>query len=225
VEVIIVVALGVPQILFIYLNVVYSFPILTRSRRGCMVIKDGTARQRKQRPYQIGFTLIELMVTILVMLILVAVAVPSYERTIDKARLKEAAQDIKTHWQLAREVALKRGQNVGVEIESGNAGAWCFGVGPEGCDCSQSDATASDFRDAERFLGNSMPATNIIDNATQVFEFRRGTSAAESVRMTSKLYSVEIQSSAIGNVRLCDPDPLPTDSSGNDLVGVYGACD
>jgi len=59
-----------------------------------------------------GFTIIELMTTIVILAILVAIAVPSFNDLILSTRIKGAASDIYGALTLARSEAIKRNSNV-----------------------------------------------------------------------------------------------------------------
>lgn len=59
-----------------------------------------------------GFTLVELMVTVAVLAILVAVAVPSFASISNRNRLSALANDVVSSLQTARMEALRRGQRV-----------------------------------------------------------------------------------------------------------------
>lgn len=73
-----------------------------------------TTRHRQRPPSgMVGFTLIELMVTIAVAAILLAVAVPSFRHLIISNRLTTAANDVVTALTVARSEAIKRNADVG----------------------------------------------------------------------------------------------------------------
>lgn len=62
-----------------------------------------------------GFTAIELMVTIAVLAILVAVAAPSFTPIMERWRLRSAAEDLQSTLHFARSEAIKRGGRVVVQ--------------------------------------------------------------------------------------------------------------
>ncbi|MDR5171900.1 GspH/FimT family pseudopilin [Methylobacillus sp. Pita2] len=74
---------------------------------------------------QRGFTLVELIVTLTVLTILLAVAVPSFREMLLNFQIRSAAEGLNTGLQLARAEAIRRNVNV-VFTLSGNA-TWTIG--------------------------------------------------------------------------------------------------
>lgn len=75
-----------------------------------------------------GFTLLEAMIVVAILGILSAIAIPSFQDTIERSRLKQAVEGLKSDMQFARTEAIKRSQNVHVSRSTGNAGNWCYGL-------------------------------------------------------------------------------------------------
>ena len=72
-----------------------------------------------------GFTLIELMVTIAVLAILVAIALPNYQAFVLNSRMTAQANDFLTSLHLARSEAVKRNAAVTMSARVGNwANGW-----------------------------------------------------------------------------------------------------
>lgn len=172
-----------------------------------------------------GFTLIELMVVIAVVAVLLTVAGPSYQKLIERNRLKEASQAFKSDLQFARMEAIKRSRNVFFSRTAGNAGAWCYGIGTLACDCAQADTTAADFCDIKRVAGASYPVVSLAAGGTTEFDFRRGTAADTSSVLSTRHYAAQVRVNDVGRADVCDPDPMPVDADGDPLEGLYGACE
>jgi len=79
-----------------------------------------------------GFTLIELMVTVVVIGVVVFIAVPNFAQVIRANRLTTSSNDLVIAMQIARSEAVKRGDNVAVcarasagpQTCSSNSGTW-----------------------------------------------------------------------------------------------------
>jgi type IV fimbrial biogenesis protein FimT len=90
-----------------------------------------------------GFTLIELMVTLVIAGIILSVAAPSFVRVIDNNRVTTAVNDFSASLALAKIEAVKRNRNVKLVA---NGGDWEQGY-EIGVD--RSDPTDDDFDDAD----------------------------------------------------------------------------
>jgi len=97
---------------------------------------------------QSGFTLLELVITMIVLAILAMIAVPSFRTLIEKSRLRGKTDDVLNLLSVARGEAIKRHLNVNVAL-NGSTTAWCIGAnravtptvgnptpGAAACDCT-----------------------------------------------------------------------------------------
>ncbi len=95
-----------------------------------------------------GFTLIELVITITILVILVTIAAPSFVDTLDKRRLINATQAVSAHIQLARSIALVRNQEIQLIFDINEDDEWCLGISDdwlsETCDCFIQETIDSD---------------------------------------------------------------------------------
>ncbi len=78
---------------------------------------------KNQPAHSSGFTLIELMITIIIAAILFSIAIPSFTDTIAANRLTTSANELVTALNLARSEAIKRGMQVTIR-NKGAATQW-----------------------------------------------------------------------------------------------------
>jgi type IV fimbrial biogenesis protein FimT len=175
---------------------------------------------KRQRIF--GFTLLEIMIVIAIIGIISAMAVPSYQDMIERNRLKQAAEGLKSDVQFARTEAIKRSQNVVVSRLPGNAGGWCYGLNVNSnCTCTTAGSCAiktisgSDFSSA---VNMDVPS-DTVNNGT--FDFRRGTIGANGVTFSTSHFAARVIFSAVGRIKVCTPNPLPTGKTG---ISGYPAC-
>lgn len=74
-----------------------------------------------------GFTLIELMVTLVVMVILAIIAVPNFADYMQKARVRGVADNVTNLLARARAAAVKTNMPISV-LAKGSGTAWCIGA-------------------------------------------------------------------------------------------------
>lgn len=75
-----------------------------------------TSTHDRYRPSQLhGFTAVELMVTLAVLAVLAALAAPSFKPVIERWRVRNAIEDLKSTLQYARSEAIKRGGHIAIQ--------------------------------------------------------------------------------------------------------------
>jgi len=161
----------------------------------------------------LGFTLTELMITIAIIGIVTSIAVPSFSKMLERNRLKEAAQSLKSDLLFARTQAIKTSQNIVVSRSTGNSGAWCYGLtNNASCDCSASPSTC----EIKTVSGSNFSTTNIksIFTVNTSFDFRRGTSANSNTCFSTSSYTVKVKTSNAGRTVIC------TNNNSTALAGV-----
>jgi prepilin-type N-terminal cleavage/methylation domain-containing protein len=170
----------------------------------------------------VGFTLIEMMVTVAVAAILLTVAIPSFTQMIDKKRLESAAENLYADLQFARAEAIKRNKTIRVSFYA-NGSTWCYGLKENvDCDCQEADSTESDFceiNDIPKIVSSAEFKDISITSTASSFSFTplRGTVDTGSTEFQSaNNKKLRVVVSGFGRVRLCSP------SEGN--VNGYPAC-
>lgn len=86
---------------------------------------------------QFGFTLMELMITVTVLGVLAAIALPSFQSIIEKRRLVGAADNLFSSLQYARSEAIKQNKIVTFQFSTG--ADWCYGIDDDTssvCNCT-----------------------------------------------------------------------------------------
>jgi len=169
----------------------------------------------KQAP-QDGVTLIELIVTVVVVGILSAIAVPSFLSFLQKQRVVGAASSLSSMMSFARAESLKRDEKISLTISVASSDNWCFGLvaSASSCDCS-SGATSNkcEIDGANRRDGsNQYPAvlaavTPASTTATLTYDPVRGTvSSTPAIRFSiDSDISLEIQTTKLGRAYQCKP--------------------
>jgi prepilin-type N-terminal cleavage/methylation domain-containing protein len=113
---------------------------------------------RKQKDS--GFSLVETMTVVAIIGILAAIAVPSYQDMIERNRLKQAVEALKSDMQFARTEAIKRSSDLRLTLV---AATWCYGIddGNTACDCGTAGDCAIKTVDGSQFQGIRQLAKNI----------------------------------------------------------------
>ena len=168
-----------------------------------------------------GVTLIELLITIVVLSVLLAVAVPAMNLFVEKNRLRDSAEAIYTELQYARTEAIKRKSTNGIRVNFTTDGAtnWCFGIREEtDCDCTQTNLAAADAcmlniagtdtfkrRSSSEFPSISLTSTTFSANNT-MFSPVRGIAQGGTVYLQSNSgMELHVILSLLGRVRVCSP--------------------
>ncbi len=162
---------------------------------------------------QPGFTLVELVITLLVLGVLVTLASPSFQGMRDRMRLKAAAEAISSHLQLARSESIKQFADLYVQVTPGDGSVssdWCLGISSvDSCDCTQAGACvygpASD--PSEKTLSSADFTGVTLSSNSSSFEFggqRARALAAGTVTLAgSGGLALEIRVSPTGRILVC----------------------
>lgn len=176
-------------------------------------------------PY--GFTLTEMAVTVAVLAILAAIAVPSFQSTLDKRRLIGAAEQLYGDLQYARSEAINGNQGVGVYFTLTGSN-WCYGIDDDtttDCNCSTApgDCTVNTVQKVftnDGFRGVAMLLPNFGGTgpgSETGFDPRRGLPmrttggglAGGTIQFNSASGGINVVLSSEGRIRLCSPSSPP----------------
>ncbi len=161
-----------------------------------------------------GFTLMELIITILVMTILLGIGVPSYLQFKEDNTLLGAAQALYADIQFARSEAIKRNtDDVVVHLfQTGND--WCYQVSDNvDCDsCADSDCDIHNDNILRGVSWASYPNVSMTSSTSDVqIQSRRATMNSNQIifsyGQTGK--EVEVRTTPLGRVFICTPADKP----------------
>jgi prepilin-type N-terminal cleavage/methylation domain-containing protein len=170
-----------------------------------------------------GFTLVELMVSLLVLTLLTALATPSFVDFFERNRVRGAAEAVASLINNARAEAVKNDLDVNVAM-TGTGSAWCLGGNaaaaasggaPAGsanaCDCTDSAAclVGGQRMAIERGAYPDVTASTPLASP-MLFDSTLGALTplgTQSLVLTSPhgKYDVAVRVSALGQARLCTP--------------------
>lgn len=189
---------------------------------------------------QDGFTLIELMITIAVLAVLIALAAPSFNDSIARARLKGAADGVVSLVENARQQATRLDRDVNLTFR-GSGENWCVGargaatpaVGQPvpaalACDCSSNAAlcTAGDtplVADASSFGPTGGRATIDAADVAVVIDRKLGalqdftTAGSVVLSQPGTTFQLQVGINPLGHARVCVPSGAPS-------IGGYRPC-
>jgi type IV fimbrial biogenesis protein FimT len=173
--------------------------------------------------------LVELMVSLAVLAILVAMAVPSFVDFAQRSALRGAADNIVSVIGAARQEATKRDSLVNVQFKAVSSG-FCVGavevanVSDAGCDCSSASCAVGQYPSGQGELRSvTMSGTPTFGTDTAfVIDPKTGTLSdindSGSIQLTvPRGYGVAVQVNALGRASLCTP-------SGKKALSGVGAC-
>lgn len=173
---------------------------------------------------QSGFTMVELMISLVVLGILAALATPSFIEYLERYRLRSAVEDTLAVFAQARQAAVEADRNVRLDVD-GTTDAWCVGArqaadpvegalvaAPPACDCSA--AAAACVVGGEQLVVDQTGRAGVTVGAvgTNFIYDSKGGALAEpfplvlpqvSFISSSGRYGLTIQVSALGQARAC----------------------
>ncbi|MDD2659874.1 MAG: prepilin-type N-terminal cleavage/methylation domain-containing protein [Methylococcales bacterium] len=179
-----------------------------------------------KRQINYGFTLVEALIVIAIIGILSVIAVPSYQDMIERNRLKQAAEGLKSDMQWMRTETIKQSCNLQAAFTNGAAWSYQIYIPPAvagttcaaqhviyGCPAAATANCNIKTVSSTQFIGITMATVSFFSSPTTVaeFDFRRGEAKRSNnnsnngrVELSSTNYIVKVVISSVGRVRICD---------------------
>ena len=115
-----------------------------------MIIKIPGIRSKGSSPNRSscqGFTLVELMMTIVLLGVGVSLALPSFRDMVEKRQVTNGAEQLASFINTAQGVSMRNNEVVTVSWSYSDGDTWCVGAvaGETACDCNETDTAASDY--------------------------------------------------------------------------------
>ena len=168
---------------------------------------------------QSGFTLVEVLLTVVIIALTLALGVPSFKDQADKRHLTNATEQIVSFVNTTQGIASRTNQVVTVSYSRTDNDQWCVGatVGDTPCDCTESASDAADFCaiDGQKYVldnthtGNLELMNAINGDGAYAFDPVRGIFTDMNDAMEMKLRSrdddfrLNVQVNSVGRVTTC----------------------
>jgi type IV fimbrial biogenesis protein FimT len=168
-----------------------------------------------------GFTLIEVIIVVSILVILASFGIPSYQQMMQNSMIRTASDSILTGLQIARAEAVKRNANVQFNFRGSNISDWTVCLSPAVAgDCPTTD-DATTIQSRSNSEGSSANITvNASDAGPYVFN-GYGVMISPAAALTIDIGNSALSGSrdlrvvvgAGGSAKSCDPalDPSGTD--------------
>ena len=177
-----------------------------------------------------GFSLVEVLMSVVLIAIGTALALPSYRDMVEKRQVTNAAEQLASFVNAAQGAAMKSNDEVWVSWARTSATDWCLGANVDSsCDCTQADACQVNGQ--EFVIDDSHASPQILvepieggagDNA-YAFDPIRGLmselddSLGMEMRSQSGDFRLSLRVNTVGRVILCSP-------SADHAVPGYALC-
>lgn len=163
-------------------------------------------------PSSSGFSAVEMVVTMAVLAILLAVAVPSFQDTLEKRRLIGAVEQLYSDMQFARMEAIRLGRNVSVVFKKSTT-PWCYGITddniPSNCDCNANAASCT-VGGMQRVVSGAEFKNVTLDDtygaSGVTFDFVRGTAEDDHASFQADGREVQVRTTSVGRIKICSKE-------------------
>jgi type IV fimbrial biogenesis protein FimT len=149
---------------------------------------------------QAGLTLIELLIGMVVMAVLLAIAVPSFQTLRHQNTVRSAGMVIYADLQLARSEAIKRNKDITVCFSGSGTTSWSYQIK------NSTDCTGSVIDEAKSM---DYPAITLTFPYTELtFTPRRNTLDSGTILASNGAQKMKIITSSYGRIRTCSDEQL-----------------
>jgi len=99
------------------------------------------------RSHHRGFSLVEVMMSVVLLAIGIGLAIPSYRDMVEKRQVTNGAEQLASFLNTAQGVAMKTNQLVTISYSRSSHDDWCVGAvsGETACDCTETDPLDSEY--------------------------------------------------------------------------------
>ena len=175
-----------------------------------------------------GFTLFELMISVVVLSVLLTVGVPTMLTAAEKRETISAAEEIYSQLQFARSESVSRSAQIFANIEAG--ADWAIGISDDpNCDPTD-NSPACDLPDinganpiTHLFTAANYNQVGLTTTANQItFSPQRATATAATIEVASARnmgFTIRVVVGVLGQISMCSPNTNPVE-----YVPEYRAC-
>lgn len=157
--------------------------------------------EMKRKPTS-GFTLLELMMATVMVAILAAIALPSYQSLRQEQMVRAATQALYTDMMLLKSEAIKRNQNLSLIVFNSGLSNWCYRISIDGS-CNSCTDNCSSLEGRKGADARDFPGITLKNESTVTFSPRRGSANSGNWELQSGDYRAKVKISTIGRISAC----------------------
>lgn len=174
------------------------------------------------RSRHLGFSLVEVLMSVVLLAIGAALAIPSYRDMVEKRQVTNGAEQVSSFINTAQGIAMKTNEVITVSYSRTDDDDWCIGAvtGTAACDCTESNTEAADYCQiaSQPFILNNSHAGDMelmhsmSGDGSYAFDPVRGVfmdmddSLTVEMRSKSESFRLNMVVNSTGRVMLCSDD-------------------